>query len=254
MDNFTHNDEKLVRFLDGELTEEEKLSVEQELATDKLLQEQYENLLITKESIRQYGLQQKVSFLHEQMMKEIQAPVRKINPVRRIARLGVAIAAGIILLIGGLWTYNFLTLSSDKVVNSRYQAYVLPEVRDGDNTGTPAEKAYQQKNYKEVLRIHDSGEDKSAKGEFLCGVAAMELKDDAKAIACFNEVIALNNKSGQPVWNDEAEFYLSLSYIRNGDYDFALPLLDKIQQDPAHKYNARVSNKFIRQVKMLKWR
>jgi tetratricopeptide (TPR) repeat protein len=254
MDNFTHNDEKLVRFLDGELTEEEKRSVEQELATDKLLQEQYENLLITKESIRQYGLQQKVSFLHEQMMKEMKAPVRKINPVRRIARLSVAIAAGIILLIGGLWTYNFLTLSSDKVVNSKYHAYVLPEVRDGDNTDTPAEKAYQQKNYKEVLRIHDAGEDKSAKGQFLCGVAAMELKDDGKAIACFNDVIALNNKSTQPVLNDEAEYYLSLSYIRSGDYDYSLKLLEKIKEDAGHKYNAVVSKKLIRQVRMLKWR
>ena len=105
-----------------------------------------------------------------------------------------------------------------------------------------------------MLRIHDAGEDHSPKGEFLCGAAALEVKDNSKAIKCFKEVLDMNRRSQQPVLNDESEFYLSLGYIRNGDYDFALALLNKIHDDVNHKYNKEVTGKLLRQVKMLKWR
>ena len=61
--------------------------------------------------------------------------------------------------------------------------------------GTPVEKAYREKNYKEVLRIHDAGEDKTPKGEFLCGAAALEFNDNNKAIKCFKEVLDLNKQN-----------------------------------------------------------
>ncbi|MEI2738113.1 MAG: hypothetical protein V9F01_04960 [Chitinophagaceae bacterium] len=256
MDNSTHGmSEKLVEYMDGKLTGAEKEYLERQLAADKNLQEELNSLKSAAEAVRLYGLQQKVSDIHGEMMHKMQPGIKKIKPNRKVLRYSIAVAASLILLIGGYMAYNFFTLSPDKVFASRYQSYELTNYRDGNTNETPVEKAYREKKYKEVLRIHDAGEDRSAKGEFLCGAAALEEEDNSKAIRCFKEVLDMNNKlSGQPVLNDEAEYYLSLSYIRNGDYDFALDLLNKIRNDVNHKYNKEITGKLLRQVKMLKWR
>ncbi len=255
MDNSTSDmAEKLVQYLDGELTGAEKENFEQQLSADIILQKQLDSLKSTAAGIQLYGLKNKVSGIHQQMMEEMQSPVRKINPTRKIVRYSMGVAASLILLAGCYIAYNFFTLSPDKVFASRYQPYELVTVRDGNTNETPVEKAYLEKNYKEVVRIHDAGEDHTPKGEFLCGAAALEVKDNSKAIKCFNEVLDANKQNPKPVLNDEAEYYLSLGYIRNKDYDYALPLLTKIQDDPNHTYNKKITDKLIRQVKILKRR
>lgn len=260
MDNFTPDiSEKLVQYLDGELTGAEKDRLEKQLATDKDLQDTLNSLKSTTEAVKLYGLQKRVSGIHHQMIEEMLPGVKKINPsatrsTRKIVRYSIAVAASFILLIGGYMALNFFTLSPDKVFASRYQSYQLVTVRDGNTSETPAEKAYKEKNYQEVLRIHAAGEDHTAKEEFLCGAAALEVKDNSKAIKCFKKVLDANKQAQQTVFNDEAEYYLSLSYIRNKDYDYALDLLNKIQNNPNHLYNEKVTGKLLRQVKMLKWR
>ncbi|MBK9571072.1 MAG: hypothetical protein IPO53_14925 [Chitinophagaceae bacterium] len=260
MDNSTPTmSEKLVQYLDGALTGSEKSSLEKQLLAEETLQQELDRLKSTREALKLYGLQQKVSGIHVQMMEEFSPAVRKMNPlakgsVKKMVRYSIAVAASLLLIIGGYMAYNFFTLSPDKVFASRYQSYELVTVRNGNTIETPVEKAFREKNFQEVFRIHDAREDLTPKGEFLCGAAALESANNTKAITCFKEVLEANKKSGQPLFNDEAEYYLSLSYIRNKDYDYALEMLNKIQDDPNHLYNEKISHKLIRQVKMLKWR
>lgn len=248
-------DELLVQYLDGELDSAVKDNLEQQLAADAALQQRFDSLLLTKESIRLYGLKEKVKGLHQEMMQEMNAtPVKKISSSKRTLRYAMSIAASILLLVGGYIAYSFFSLSSDKVFSSNYQQFELNTTRSGDVAETSTEKAYRAGNLPEVVRIHDAGEDPTAKGEFLCGVAALELNNNTKAITCFNEALAINKQSSVKVLNDEAEYYLALGYIRNKDFDYALDLLQKIKNDPAHIYHEKVTAKLIRQVKMLKWR
>ena len=87
MDNSTPGmDEKLVSLLDGDLSLEERMIVEQQLAGNALLQQQYDSLLATKAAIRHFGLQQQVGVIHSQMMAELNSQVRKISPVRKMIR------------------------------------------------------------------------------------------------------------------------------------------------------------------------
>ncbi|MEQ1676259.1 MAG: hypothetical protein ABL876_06150, partial [Chitinophagaceae bacterium] len=221
-------------------------------------QQQFDSLLLTRESIRYYGLKEKVAGLHQQMMTELTAPVKKLTtPVagsKRIIRYVASVAASIILLVGGFMAYNFFTLSSDKVYGANYQKFELSTTRDPGLEEAASEKAYRAGNYKEVVRLHDAAATRTAKEEFLCGVAAMELKDNTKAINCFTEVLQLNKQAPAKVLNDESEYYLSLAYVSNKDYDFALDIMHRIKEDPTHIYNAKITRKLIRQVKLLKWR
>ena len=242
MDNSTHdNDENLVSFLEGGLNDIERKAIEQQLSVDMALKQKYDSLVLTRESIRYYGLQQQVASVHQQMLQEMVAPVRKINSPGKIIRYTIAIAASLVLIAGSYMAYNFFTLSSDKVFASNYQAYELVTVRDLNTDETAIERAYREKKYKEVMRIHDAGEDLTIKGEYLCGT-------------CFKKVLEENKKTGQSILNEEAEYYLSLTYIRTKEYDNALILLNKMHDDPGHLYNERITGKLLRQVKVLKRR
>ncbi|MBK8301711.1 MAG: hypothetical protein IPK90_15055 [Chitinophagaceae bacterium] len=255
MDNSTYdNDENLVSFLEGGLNDIERKAIEQQLSVDMALKQKYDSLVLTRESIRYYGLQQQVASVHQQMLQEMVAPVRKINSPGKIIRYTIAIAASLVLIAGSYMAYNFFTLSSDKVFASNYQAYELVTVRDLNTDETAIERAYREKKYKEVMRIHDAGEDLTIKGEYLCGTAALELKENVKAIDCFKKVLEENKKTGQSILNEEAEYYLSLTYIRTKEYDNALILLNKMHDDPGHLYNERITGKLLRQVKVLKRR
>jgi len=246
--------EKLVQYLDGELKGTEKQALEQQLAADGSLQAELDSLLGAREAVRSYGLQQQVAAIHEKMMEELHPKTRKKTAAGRIFRYSMALAASVLLLAGAYLAYEFFTLSPDKMFASRYQRYELITVRDGTTVETAVEKAYRAKQYREIVRMHDTGADTTLRGKFLCGAAALELKDNSKAITCFNEVLEANKRTGETLLNDEAEYYLALSYIRNRDYDLALLLLKKIQEEEDHTYHKVVTGKLIRHLKMLKWR
>lgn len=256
MDNSTHNmSEKLVQYLDGELTGIEKDNLEKSLAGDTALQRELQSLKETREAVMQFGLQQQVSGIHQQMMQEMQPPVRKINSSKRIFRYSMAVAASLVLIIGGYFAWNFYSLSSNKVFASNYRSYELSTMRDDDTTQISSiEKAYRDRNYKEVIVLSEQQSTVSVKETFLAAMSYVEQGNNTKAIEHFKKVIAANSSPETAIMKDEAEYYLALTYIRNKDFDFALDLLKSIKEDPNHIYHKEVTAKLIRQVKMLKWR
>ncbi len=261
MDNSTNNmNEKLVQYLDGELAGAEKEDFEHELAMNKSLQDELDSLKATREAVKMFGLQQKVSGVHQQMMQEMQAPVKKMNPIvigsnRRIIRYSIAIAASVVLIVGSIIGYNFYSLSSDKVFASNYHSYELSTLRDGDTLQVSmVEKAYRDTNYKKVVELHSLIGSNSIKETFLAAMSYVELGNNTKAIDEFKKVIAEDETANTNLFKDEAEYYLALTYISNKDYDFALELLRKTRDNPNNPYHKKVTGKLIRQVKMLKWR
>ncbi len=256
MDNSTPDiiAERLVRYLDGEGDSAERKDVESLLDTNPALQSAYESLLHSREAIKYYGLHQQVAAIRSSMKTGEQAPIRKMSPGRRIFRYSIAVAASLVLLIGGYWTYHFYTLSANKVVAAHYRTYELPVSREGNGTVTATEKLYQEKKYRELVSQAATGDSLNAENHFLAGMSWLELKNTDKAIDQFKKALMANQSSGRTQMNDEAEFYLALAYISNHDYDLALPLLRKIREDAAHTYHREVTNRMIRQVRLLKWR
>lgn len=254
MDNSTHNmSEKLVDYLDGKLDEAEMHQIDELLAADQSLSKEFESLLLTREAVKQYGLKQKVSSVHKEMIKERQVPVKKLSNANRPLRYAIAIAASILLIIGGYIGYNFYVLSSERVFAANFQSYELNTVRDAVTTETEMEKTYKEGKYKEVIEF-SYDRPFTIKEDFLRAMAFSETGDNSNAILSFKRVMEENKTAGTSIFNDEAEFYLALVYIRNKDFDFALELLKKIQSDPEHLYYSSVTKKLVRQVKMLKWR
>jgi predicted negative regulator of RcsB-dependent stress response len=251
MDNFTPEmDETLVRLLDGDLSPEERITVEQQLAGNALLQQQYDSLLATKAAVRHYGLQQQVGTIHGQMMVEFNAPVRKISPVRKMIRYTSAIAAGIILIVSGFFAYQYFSLTPEKVFTANYQAYELNTSR-GSTATSSIEEAYRLKKYEQVIQLRDAATEPGIKNDFLAGAAALELNNYALAKQQFISVIEQNKAANTTVLKDEAEYYLALTHIRQKEFANAVLLLEKIQNDPGHTYYAKVKNGLLNDVRKL---
>jgi len=164
------------------------------------------------------------------------------------------VAASVILIVAGIWGYNFYTLSSNKVFASNYKTYELSTTRDTVQQVSDIEMAYRNKDYKQVVALFSANPSASIEDEFLAAMSQVELKDNTKAIEAFKKVLADNEAAKTELYKDETEYYLAMTYIRNGDYDFALDLLRKIRDDKQHTYHQKISAKLIRQVKLLKWR
>lgn len=251
MDNSTPEmSETLVRLLDGELSGQEKTSVENQLATDALLQQEFDSLLATRAAVRHLGLQQQVNAIHSQMMDEFNEPARKISPVRKMLRYSTAIAAGIVVLIAAFFAYQYFSLSPEKVFSANYQAYELSTVR-GTNETTAIEGAYRNKNYTEVIRLHANTPDPTIKNDFLAGAAALELNNLPQAKLSFNQVIDRNKKENTRILKDEAEYYLALTLVRQKEFKAALLLLESMQNDPDHIYRAKINDGLLRDVRKL---
>ena len=68
--NSTHESEKLMRYLDGEMSGTEKEEFEKKLASDESLRAAMEGLRTAKEAVKMYGLQQKVASVRKEMAEE----------------------------------------------------------------------------------------------------------------------------------------------------------------------------------------
>lgn len=253
MDNSTHDmNELLVRYLDGELVGNEKQELEKKLASDKLLLEELQNLQLTREAVRSFGIKQQVTAVHEQMMDEMVTPVRKMSSTRRIFQYSLAAAASVVLILISIIAYNFFTLSPGKLFSENYKSYELNTTRGAGTELSAIEKAYQEKKYTEVAALSESSNE--IKENFLGAMSNMELQNTSKAIDEYKKVIALNETAKTNIFKDESEYYLALAYVQIKSYKQALELMQKIHNNPDHLYHEKISAKLIRNVKLLKWR
>jgi len=254
MDNSTPGIEQLTRYLDGEMGITERQDFERLLEINEHLRNELNDLRSAKEAIIIYGLKENVSKLHKGMMKELrnETPVRNIR--RRTIRYTLAIASGLALIIAGYLAFRFFTLSSEKLYSEQYSAFELTVVRDQSQKQSTIQKLYSEKDYKAVIEEKSKMAAVPTTDLFVSGLSYLELNEPTSAINIFNEVFSRNKISGEKIYQDEAEFYLALAYLKIKEYDKAIELMNKIHNDPQHPYHKKFSTSFIRKVKMLKWR
>ena len=251
MDNFTLNTELLIRYMDGEVTGQEKLELDRRLLSDAALQEELENLRLARETIRVYGISEKVKNIHAEMMRGI--PGAKPGKVKQIFRYSAAVAAAVVLIVVSVLAYNFFSLSPEKLYSQHYVKYELITLRDDSVKQSLLERAYKEKNFRGVSMFANQGKIYSDKDRLIAGIAFLELNNPVKAILHLKSIFTPGtNEKAEVV--QSAEYYLALAYLKNQDYDLSLELMEKIKADPLHIYYNNISNRLIRKVKMLKWK
>lgn len=251
-DNFT-NTTLLIRYMDQELSHEELAFMEEKLASDKNLRAELDNLKNTRLSISGLGLREQVARVHGEMMRDRGEVSKPYGKVRSIARLSMRIAAGIIVLIIAGASYQYFVITPERLFNENYSTYTIGSSRASDEL-SPVEKSFRQKDFKTTITLFNTISNKGPRDYFLAGNAYLEMGDLSNAILQFNNCIATNQAFQTTAYLEDAEYYLAITYLKNKEINKALPLFEKIHNQPLHLYHDKVSNWFINKVKVAGWK
>ncbi len=249
-ENSTHT-EILIQYLDGELQGEELEILKKDLANNPSLREELQNLQLAREAARRFGLKSRINDIHSEMMQELKANKPERARIRKIfIQTGLRVAAVLILLVGLSALYQYFTTSPEKLFSENYQPYTIHEMR-GESDSSRLQEKYRAGKMDSVILEFNSLSAPKPEEYILAGIAFLENNQPAKAIKTIQELIQKNNQSKTDYFEDDAEYYLAMSYLRNSEPEKALPILEKIQADPGHPYNSKLSKWFILKVKSL---
>ncbi|HEV9035583.1 MAG TPA: hypothetical protein VGQ51_03135 [Puia sp.] len=161
--------------------------------------------------------------------------------VRSIYRRYSLRAAALILVItSSAFLYKYLSISSQSLYDRYYSSFELNTAR-GAGDEQPIVKAYDAKDWTTVLSLAGTAKSRDNQTDFLAGMADLELKRYDDAITHFEEIIAVNTHAGTDFYQDEAEYYLAISWLARGNVNEAMPILEKIRADAHHQYHEKVA-------------
>jgi tetratricopeptide (TPR) repeat protein len=167
-------------------------------------------------------------------------PAASVAKVRRIISPAMQIAAVFIVAMGLAVVIKIANTRPQGIFENNYTAYDLGVTR-GEDGSKEIEKAYRAKNWGAVYIAFQTTHAKTQEDYFLTAMAHMEQSDYYEAISLLKTLI-LYNASHEPLFQDEAEYYLAMNYLATGQSAPALDLFNKIKADPGHLFHTRVGN------------
>lgn len=237
---------RLEDFLDNKLSQREKDLLEQELKENTELNELLGLLKISRESIKLGGLKNQIQSAHKDYHKNRATKVVKIKPATWW--IGIAASLSLILLVGNFWIQKLPT----QLIEDNYISYEISTMRSSEVPLSELENDFKNKAWASII----SAVPQSSKNQselFLAGVAAYELGDLEIAFTYLGQVIQINQELNEQYFNDEAEYYLSLSLLKSKKYNEANTLIEKINSDKNHGYFGVFTNSDILKLKVLRW-
>jgi tetratricopeptide (TPR) repeat protein len=232
------NEELMIDHLDSSLQGIGLPDVEQLIRNDRQAAGEWQYLLLAVDAIEEAAVYEQVSTAREHWASTRSADGLKYSRAkvtamyRNIAR----VAACLLVMAGGAAVYKYTTTSSAGMYNEYFASYDLNTTRS-TAIADPIEQAYNEKKWADVIALFNTSKEKNNQSYFLTGMANLELKDYPEAIEKFKAVLAENSRSGSDLFQDEAEYYLSMSYLANNEAEEALPLIEKIKADKNHLYH-----------------
>ena len=173
--------------------------------------------------------------------------------VRNLYRNMMRAAAVILVVIAGGAIFKYVRLSSSSLYSEYYASYELNTSR-GAAGQDAIDQAFTARNWTEVLSLSADAKNSSNKSEFLAGMADLELKKFDDAIAHFEQVIASNTHSGQDYFEDEAEYYLAITWLAKRKVNEAMPILEKIRANKSHLYHDKVEKMSFSDLRLVQYK
>ena len=235
--------ELLIRYLDGELSGDEAGQLEIALREDPAMRDALDRIKATRRALRTYVLDEKVKSVRQAMLAEEGGGVRRIGTSRFIYRRVSGIAAALILGFSLLGFYEYRQLTPGRLFAHSFEPYESAVMRGADTSALQAK--WQEGRMAEVTRIFGRLEHPGSKDLFLAANAYLALGQPQEAIRLFLSLRQLNAEAGTHYFQDDTEYYLAMSYLAAGLPKSAMPLLDRIHEDPSNLYHHKVNALFV---------
>lgn len=170
----------------------------------------------------------------------------------KLVKWSLRIAAMLVLFAGGWIAWQYNNTSSAKLYAEMYQPYNVNTDRTGIGEIVPHKmiQQYKGKDYAAVIGTFQLLTVTNNREKFLAASAYHETGNYQQAIDILGQILQTNKQQGSRLYNDEAEFYTGLNYLKMKNGKAALPWFQKIYEDPNHTFHDRV-NKWT--LVRLKW-
>jgi len=233
----------LIDHLDESLRGKATASIEEIIGNDPEAEKEWNCLRLAVDAVKEAGLYQEVSAARTAWKAEPgiaakNTPVTRAK-VRSIYRYSIRAAAVILLITASTAIYKYLSVNSGSLYERYYSGYSLSTTRGASDTD-PVMEAYNAKDWTAVRRLATTATTRTNQTDFLAGMACLEQKQYDEAISHFEQIIAVNTHGGTDLYQDEAEYYLAISWLAHRNVNEAMPILEKIRADQHHKYHDKV--------------
>lgn len=244
----------LIDHLDESLQGKATAGMEELIANDPEAEKEWNYLRLAVDAIEDAGLHEQVAGARAAWEAERKAAGAATGTVTHMAadrkatgarvrslnRYSLRVAACILVLAGSSALYKYLSVSSSSLYERYYGGYTLNTVR-GAADADPIVEAYDAKDWTTVRNLAAAAKTRTNQTEFLAGMACLEQKQYDEAISHFEQIIAVNSHAGTAYFQDEAEYYLAISWLAHKNVNEAMPILERIKADPHHKYHDKVA-------------
>ncbi|HEX9511104.1 MAG TPA: hypothetical protein VF939_11530 [Puia sp.] len=266
--------QSLIDHFDDSLRGKGSAEMEQRISNDPETAQEWLTINLAVDAVQDAGLHEQVTAVKSvwlaQQSAETKAGFVRTRPdlsgtetdsvarsaggrVRTLYLNAMRVAACILILAGGATVFKYATTSSSGLYGKYYTSYVLNTNR-GNETKDAMEEAYNNKNWEAVITLFNATKEKNNKSYFLTGMADLELKQYVDAIDKFQQVIAANVLSGSDYFQDEAEYYLAMSWLASNDANEAYPLLEKIKANKGHLYYDKVAKMSLADLRIARYK
>jgi hypothetical protein len=245
-EHLPYTDEQIIDYLDGQLSIADQNEFETTLMKNPGLQQRLEQMKLTIRAVKQMGALDQVRTIHQEMMQqgvqgnEDDKLIPAISHTRKIIRYSLAVAAGIILLFF-VYRSFYLRESTDDLYSQAFVDYHV-SVNRGD---ARVSKIVQLFNANQLAEVEKQAEKVGATSQLdslLTGISYLKTSQPSRAVSWLQPV------SLAGPYHQDAEFYLSLAYLKNGDTKTAAYLMRKIKGTEGHVYREQVPEELIRKV------
>jgi tetratricopeptide (TPR) repeat protein len=140
--------------------------------------------------------------------------------------------------------YIYIKASPGKLFSENYHHYDRHILRGGSNHSALKE-AYSSGKMDSVIWDFKNLNSPVPEEYLLTGIAYLEQNQPAKAIETFKILIQKNENSKTDFFEDDAEYYLAMSYLDNQESEKAMPIFEKIKADPDNRHYSDVGEIFL---------
>lgn len=227
------------RYLEGNLSEQERTTFEERLLHDEVLRQQVDEMKLIRAGIKHASRKAAL-----QNLKALESTLPPVNNNGLTLWANTWLQAAAVLLIG-LVTYALWPAAVDEqaLFATHFEVYpniIMPTVRGempNDSTlKTLAFRAYDQKQYEEAAVLFDRIDTKDVDILFYLGNCYLANSQAEKALSLFEKVL-----SEYEVFDEQAEWYIAASYLKLEERERARQALEKVvTRNGAYKEKAQI--------------
>jgi tetratricopeptide (TPR) repeat protein len=259
MNNELYINQLLDNYVQGKLTRENVIALLKEQGVSDAGYETDLHLAAVA-AIQRNSVRLQVQNVHQRFLQSSQkadntppAGKAKVLSLMQAAKWMLRVAAVALIVSASWFAYTYFTTSSSSLYAGIYQQYDVNTDRASFDEIVQHNmvKQFKEKNYTAVIKTYRDLVVTNNREKFLTAIAYQETGNSAQAIDLLKQILQYNQEQKNRLYNDEAEFYLALNYLKLKNAEEAVPLFQKIYDDRNHTYHERISKAALRKLKWL---